>query len=133
MSELSRPVKKRVLIAWVKDQIKHGMPRWPLYLRLSKMQSESGDINEIQVLGDVMDSIEGEIVDRNLKGIELERQRKDEKAMALYESNVTDCFDGSHPYNRLRMLYKKRGDYINAIRVCEAYIANSGQDKKLCD
>jgi tetratricopeptide (TPR) repeat protein len=133
MSELNKPLKKRALVAWVNEKIQNGTPRWPLYLRLSKMQSESDDMNEIQVLVDVMDSLEGEIVDRNLKGIELEKQGKEEQAISLYEANVADHFDGSHPYNRLRILYKSRGDYTNAIRVCEAYITNSGQDHKLCE
>ena len=68
-----------------------------------------------------------------MKGIALEKQGKEAKAMALYEANVADQFDGSHPYNRLRILYKARGRYTDAIRVCEAYIANSGQNQKLCD
>jgi hypothetical protein len=41
--------------------------------------------------------------------------------------------DGSHPYNRLRILYKNRGDYANTIRVCEAYLKNGGKDTKLCE
>lgn len=132
MSDLSSPMKKRALVTWVNEQIQHGHPRWPLYIRLSKMQSESVDVNEMQVLADVMDSLESQLVDRNLKGIELEKRGNEEQAIALYEANVADYFDGSHPYDRLRVLYKNRGNYTSAIRVCEAYIAHSGQDQKLC-
>lgn len=97
------------------------------------MQSETNDLEEMQVLGSVADALEGAMVDRNMKGIALEKQGKEDKVIALYEANIADQFDGSHPYNRLRILYKARGNYIDAIRVCEAYIANSGQDQKLCE
>jgi tetratricopeptide (TPR) repeat protein len=89
-------------------------------------------LKEMQALGDVIGSLEGEVVARNLRGIELEKQGKENEAIALYEANIADHFDGSHPYNRLRIIYKSLGSYVDAIRVCEAYIANSGQDQKLC-
>ena len=133
MSEPARPIGKATLTAWSKEQIQNGMPRWVLYRRLMKMQSETNDLEEMQVLGSAADALEGTMVDRNMKGIALEKQGKADKAMALYEANIADQFDGSHPYNRLRILYKTRGNYVDAIRVCEAYIANSGQDQKLCE
>lgn len=133
MSEPARPISKTTLTAWSKDQIQRGIPRWVLYRRLMQMQSETNDLEEMQVLVAVADALEGIMVDRNMKGIELEKQGMEDKAIALYEANIADQFDGSHPYNRLRILYKARGNYIDTIRVCEAYIANSGQDQKLCD
>lgn len=62
------------------------------------------------------------MVERNLQGIELEREGLDVAAMTLYETNVHECFDGSHPYERLRIFYTKRHDYPNAIRVCQAFL-----------
>jgi hypothetical protein len=62
-------------------------------------------------------------VDRNLVGIELERAGAVDRAIALYEANVAESFIGSHPYERLRILYTKRHDYPNALRVCRAYLA----------
>ena len=131
MSEPARPISKAALVAWLKEQIQGGIPRWVLYRRLVKMQSETNDLKEMQVLASVADTLEGTMVDRNMKGIALEKQGKEDKAIALYEANIADQFDGSHPYNRLRILYKTRGNYMDAIRVCEAYIANSAQDQKL--
>lgn len=133
MSELHRSVNPRVIVAWVQEQIQQGVPRWPLYLKLSKMLSESDELEEIQALSEIKGSIEHEIAARNLKGIQLEKQGKEEQAIALYEANVSDRIDGSHPYNRLRILYKNRGDYDNAIRVCEAYISYGGSDENLCE
>lgn len=133
MSELPRPISKATLITWSKEQIQNGMPRWVLYRKLMKMQSETNDLEEMQVLGSTSDALEGTMVNRNIKGIALEKQGKEDQAMALYEANIVDQFDGSHPYNRLCALYKARGNYMDASRVCEAYIANSSQDLKLCE
>ncbi len=62
------------------------------------------------------------MVDRNLNGRTLEKQGNVDKAVALYEKNVLDLFDGSHPYERLRVIYAKRNQLAEAIRVCRAYI-----------
>ncbi len=70
-------------------------------------------------------------VDRNLKGQELERQGHVTKAVALYEANIADHFDGSHPYERLRLIYFANGDYVNVSRVCWAYISCGQQDPVL--
>lgn len=133
MTELRRPANKSALLVWVNEQLQQGVPRWPLYLRLSKMQSESSDVGEMELFSKVMDTIENTVVDRNMKGIKLEKNGHEDQAIALYEANISDRFDGSHPYNRLRILYKNCGDYANAIRVCEAYMKNGGNDMKLCE
>lgn len=62
------------------------------------------------------------MVERNLQGIELERQGLTVAAVTLYEANLRECFDGSHPYERLRIFYTKRHDYPNAMRVCQAFL-----------
>ena len=67
-------------------------------------------------------------VDRNLAGIELERAGAVDRAIALYEVNVAESFIGSHSYERLRILYTKRHDYPNALRVCRAYLALPQRD-----
>ena len=133
MSELPRPATKPALLAWVNEQRREGVPHWTVYLCLSNMQSDSIELREMEAISKVMESIEGVLVERNLKGTELEKNGQEESAIALYEANIADCFGGSHPYNRLRTLYKNRGDYANAIRVCEAYIKNGGSDRKLCE
>jgi len=47
-------------------------------------------------------------VDRNLDGIEFEKKGEIEKAIRLYEKNVEEDFEGSHPYDRLAVIYKKK-------------------------
>jgi len=61
-------------------------------------------------------------VDRNLNGKTLETQGKIDKAIALYEENVSDLFEGDFPYDRLRIIYTKRNQFAEAIRVCRAFV-----------
>jgi tetratricopeptide (TPR) repeat protein len=56
-------------------------------------------------------------VDRNLKGIEFEKKGELEKAIRLYEKNVEEDFEGNHPYDRLAIIYRKRGEYEGEIRI----------------
>ena len=56
-------------------------------------------------------------VDRNLKGKENEEKGEIELAIAEYEANLKESFEGSHPYNRLAIIYRKNKDYDNEIRV----------------
>jgi tetratricopeptide (TPR) repeat protein len=61
-------------------------------------------------------------VERNLKAIEFEKAGEIEKAIALYEENITEGFKGNHPYDRLATLYKNQIDLDNEIRVLEKAI-----------
>ncbi len=71
------------------------------------------------------------MVDRNLRGVALEKAGDIEAAIALYEANVRDRFDGSHPYDRLRVLYRKLGRIADLMRVARAYCALAGGDPTL--
>jgi tetratricopeptide (TPR) repeat protein len=61
-------------------------------------------------------------VKRNLMGIELEKMGKTDEAIKLYEQNVREDFEGSHPYNRLSIIYRKRGQFDEEIRILEKAI-----------
>ena len=63
-----------------------------------------------------------DFVSRNLTGIKLEKEGKVDEAIALYEANVAEKFDGSHPYNRLAIIYRKRKQLTDEIRVLESAI-----------
>ena len=56
-------------------------------------------------------------VNRNLEGIKLEKKGEIEKAVRLYEKNVEEDFEGSHPYDRLAIIFRKRGEYEEEIRI----------------
>ena len=66
--------------------------------------------------------IEDIMVNRNLKGIELEKKGNIEDAVKLYEENVADKFDGTHPYNRLAIIYRRKGQIKDEIRILKKAI-----------
>ena len=47
----------------------------------------------------------------NQKGIAYEKTGDIEKAIEIYEKVVARKFDGSHPYDRLAILYRKQGNF----------------------
>lgn len=61
-------------------------------------------------------------VQRNLMGKRLEKEGRELEAKALYEANVSDSFQGSFPYRRLAILYRKRKSFADEIRVLEKAI-----------
>lgn len=77
-------------------------------------------------------------VDRNLKGIQLEKQGKVEQAIILYEENVKESFEGNHPYDRLAVIYRKNKLYNEekrvlekAIKVFEEYVSIKRLDRNV--
>ena len=54
---------------------------------------------------------------------EYEKAGHMELAIEQYEMNVTDCFGGTLPYDRLRIIYTRSKRYLDAVRVCEAFLA----------
>ena len=55
-------------------------------------------------------------------GLEFEYLKDTKNAIALYEYNIKHCHDIQHPYDRLAILYRKKKDYDNEIRVMERAI-----------
>ncbi len=61
-------------------------------------------------------------VERNLKGIELEKIGLVDEAIKLYLENVKENFDGSHPYNRLIAIYIQQNRINEAIAITKRAI-----------
>src|SRR4051812_44933250 len=59
---------------------------------------------------------------RNVAGLEHEQRGDFEAARALYEANLAEGFPGDWPYSRLALLYGKRGEAAEAVRVLERAI-----------
>jgi len=55
--------------------------------------------------------------ERNLIGIELEEAGRIDEAILIYEQNVKGNFEGSHPYTRLAIIYRKRKQIDDEIRI----------------
>ena len=73
------------------------------------------------------------LVNRNNRGIVLGKSNNVEAAIEIYELGIADAFFGTHPYDRLRIIYGKKKRFKDAIRICRAYLAlpdrTHGQDK----
>ena len=107
------------------------MPLMDIYKELNKISSSSDDLNVMKACQKAASNIEDTTVERNLKGKEHEKIGEIEKAVRLYELNIVDHFDGSHPYDRLRILYTSLGQTADVIRVCKAFIQFGGNDPEL--
>lgn len=55
----------------------------------------------------------------NNTGISYEKEGKEDEAIAIYEENVARKCKASHSYDRLLVLYKKRKDIENEIRIAK--------------
>jgi len=82
---------------------------------LSKKNIEESSNNDES--NENSDSYFSNQVDRNLKGKEYEQTGEVILAIKKYEENVKERFEGSHPYNRLAIIYRKKKDYDNEIRI----------------
>lgn len=60
-----------------------------------------------------------EQVERNLKAMEYEESGNIQEAIKLYEKNVAEEFDGTHPYQRLFDLYVELDQTEDVIRILE--------------
>ena len=128
---MPRPATSATLREWITAEVRRGVPRWTLHRRLSKAALQTPVASEKTIMAIEIKAIEDLLVERNRRGKELERTGQIDQAMALYEANVTDRFNGSHAYERLRALYKTRGDFANTIRVCDCYLRHVGSDERL--
>ena len=55
--------------------------------------------------------------------MQYEKEQEISNAIKYYELCIQSNFEGSHPYNRLAILYRKQKDYNNEIRVIEQAIS----------
>jgi tetratricopeptide (TPR) repeat protein len=68
--------------------------------------------------------------ERNLQGLELEGSGRVEAALALYEQNVAEGFEGDWPYGRLVAAYERSGELERAAAVLERAIEVFGATKR---
>lgn len=68
----------------------------------------------------------GETCENNNRGIELEKLGQIDEAIKVYEKNISIGYLATHAYERLRIIYKRRKDPVNEIRVLRAGVALFG-------
>ena len=91
-----------------------------LFKKLFGKQSSKKNISEAKTNFKSEKSFDSKFskqVDRNLKGKECEEKGETELAIEKYEANAKERFEGSHPYKRLAIIYRKKKDYFNEVRI----------------
>lgn len=88
-------------------------------------------IEGIEKVGTEEDPLRGyeEALERNFAAMEAEQRGEVDRAISLYERNVSEEFVESHPYERLATLYEQRRAYREAYHALEKYLqlARSGK------
>ena len=77
------------------------------------------ELEKIKAHNKEISQIWNDMVTRNNKGIKFEKENKIECAIKLYEQNVSDEFSGTHPYDRLMIIYRRRKQLNDEIRIIE--------------
>jgi len=83
------------------------------------LKDPNSSLKLIEKHGNRISKIENNLLNRNLKGRELEKEFKIDEAIELYEKNIKEEFDGNYPYERLAIIYSKKGLLEDEIRVLE--------------
>ena len=110
------------LTYWAETQIKCGFPRQVLCNKLLT----SNPFKTIGLSSSLERNLSSIMVERNILGIEWEKQKLIGLAVSAYEQNVKDLFGGSHPYERLRVIYSRYGLYDRAKEICEEFLNLEG-------
>ena len=83
------------------------------------LKDPNSSLKLIEKHGNRISKLENNLLNRNLKGRELEKEFKIDEAIELYEKNIKEEFDGNYPYERLAIIYSKKGLLEDEIRVLE--------------
>lgn len=82
---------------------------------ISNTQEDTVELSEENI--ELNNEVFEKQVDRNIKGKWFEKNNDIESAIALYELNIKEGFEGTHPYDRLVVLYRRLKKYDDEIRV----------------
>jgi hypothetical protein len=89
---------------------------------LIKGQDNNDDLEVLRKHNRLLSRISQIFINRNIKGIEFEKQNNLDLAIKLYEENLNDGFIGTHPYERLTVIYRKNKQYDDEIRIIQLAI-----------
>lgn len=114
---------KGELEKWAEKQMADGIPRQIICDKLLAMFDSGLDVDEMEAVLNVESSLSEIMLQRNLRGTAFEKEGQTDKAIEEYEANLRDGFSGSHPYERLRVIYAREKRKSEVIRVCVQYIS----------
>jgi len=75
-------------------------------------------------------------LDMQAQAFKLEKEGRLVEARKLYQTLIDVKFNGSNPYERMRIICAKQKDYAGAVKACEAYIGlnvNYGGYERKCE
>ena len=93
------------------------------------LQNSNTSLDLIKNYMKITNNIENNFANRNWKGIKLEKEGKIDEAIKLYEKNIYEEFYGSHPYERLAIIYRKKGLFDDEIRVLRKAKGRMNEEK----
>ena len=125
MQQLRVPhfTNKTNYINWAHEQLARGIARQEICHLLFPWPKDNLPSDEFIARLESENELSLVMVERNLKGSELEKAGQVDKSIKLYEQNVADKAETNFAYQRLRVIYTKQGNFLEAIRVSEAFIA----------
>ena len=85
-------------------------------IKKEKQTQLDNDLHKMQT------KTENELIDTNLKAVDLEKSGNIERAVKLYEFVIKHNFIGNGPYDRLAIIYRKDKDFKNETRVLKKAI-----------
>ena len=134
MLKLRRP-QPRVTVAqlmkWAKLQIAQGAPRQAICEGWLRQDRTTLTPEERAAFEQAERQLFCEMVDRDLRGADMEKRGLVADAIAEYEANVKDQFLGAHTYQRLQALYLAQGDYDNALRISRIHVNLLARSRKV--
>lgn len=68
-------------------------------------------------------------VELNNKGIAFEKEGNEDAAIEVYEESLRTGYNTLHPYDRLIVIYRRRKDYQNELRIIKLAIDNFDMQK----
>jgi len=106
-----------------------GQKHKRLYIEYRKLLENfsGGNMRLIEKYREELSRVENIFVARNSEGANLEKAGKIDEAIALYEKNVKEGFDGSYPYTRLAIIYRRRKLFDDENRI----IKKAGERKSI--
>ncbi len=122
VSPLPQRLDRPVLIRWVDEEVHRGIPCEVVLHAMANADRSGLSAEEIRALEVAHDAVVDRALDDFQKASRFEVADEADKAVRLYEQQITKGDLSGVTHDRLRNTYMKRGDYANAIRVCRDYV-----------
>ena len=108
-------------VNWPKQSHYIELSEKAIMQRRDYIKMPKSDYDEMMSYLKIYNSLE-ETASNNNNGILAEKEGRIDDAIRIYENSILDEYPATHSYDRLMILYRKRKDYDNEIRVIKIAI-----------